>query len=136
MKRLRGFKSLVQAAVDQGSRAIERVQIETAKVPFDLAEHVPGLKVPAGGARLIYNTGVSSVHTMIRLVTKVAGDTLDVVLDAVEQRAPPAGDEEPAAGNSEAPAGDSEAPAGDSEAPAGDSEAPADDSEAPPAQES
>lgn len=89
MKRLRGFKSLVQEAVHQGSRAIERVQIETAKLPFDVVEQIPGLKVPASGVRLIYNTGVSGVHEMIRLVNKVAGDTLDVVLDTVEQREPP-----------------------------------------------
>jgi hypothetical protein len=84
MNRVRGFKSLVVEAVDQGSRALEKVQIETAKMPFNLVEQIPGLKVPAGGVRLIYNTSVSGVHGMIRLVTKVAGDTLDVVLDAVE----------------------------------------------------
>jgi hypothetical protein len=87
MKRLRGLKSLVGDAVEHGSRAIERVQIETAKMPFDLVERIPGLEVPAGGVRLLYNTGVSTTHGMIRLVNKVVGDTLDVVLDAVERRA-------------------------------------------------
>lgn len=86
MKRLRGLKSLVQDAVEHGSRAIERVQLETAKMPFDVVEQIPGLKVPASGVRLIYNTSVSGVHGMIRLVNKVAGDTIDVVLDTVEQR--------------------------------------------------
>lgn len=86
MKRLRGFKALVQEAVEQGSRAIERVQLETAKMPFDVLESIPGLKVPASGVRLIYATSVSGAHGMIRLVNKVAGDTLDVVLDTVEQR--------------------------------------------------
>ena len=86
MKRLRGFKALVQDAVEHGSRAIERVQIDMAKLPFDLVEQIPGLKVPASGVRLVYDTGVSNVHGMIRLVNKVAGDTIDVVLDAVEKR--------------------------------------------------
>lgn len=93
MKRARGLKSLVEQAVDHGSRAIERVQLETAKVPFDLIEQIPGLKVPASGVRTIYNTGVSGVHGMIRLVNKVVGDTIDVVLDTVEKRAATGEDE-------------------------------------------
>lgn len=94
MKRVRGLKSLVQAAVEHGSRAVEKVQIEMAKTPFDILEKVPPLKVPAAGVRLVYNTSVSTTHGMIRLVNKVVGDTLDVVLDTV---APDAKDvEEPA----------------------------------------
>ncbi len=83
MKRIRGLKSLVQAAVEHGSRAVEAVQIEMAKTPFDLLEKVPPLKLPVAGVRLLYNTGVGTTHTMIRLVNKVVGDTLDVVIDQV-----------------------------------------------------
>jgi hypothetical protein len=90
MKRVRGLKALVEAAVDQGSRAIEKVQIQTAKVPFDLVEKIPGAKVPVSGVRELYNTGVSSVHGMIRLANKVVGDTVEVVLDTVD----PAGAQE------------------------------------------
>lgn len=113
MKRLRGLKSLVVEAVDQGSRAIEKVQIETAKVPFNLAERIPGLKVPASGVRVIYNTGVSNVHGMIRLVNKVAGDTVDAVLDTVDK---PAGNDRPS-GKDERPAGTDAQP--DAKRPAG-----------------
>jgi hypothetical protein len=83
MKRIRGLKSLVQSAVEHGSRAVEKVQIEVAKMPFDLLEQVPPLKLPVSGARLVYNTGVSSTHVMIRLVNKVVGDTIDAVMDQV-----------------------------------------------------
>lgn len=83
MKRIRGLKSLVQAAVEHGSRAVEKVQIEMAKTPFDLLEQVPPLKVPVAGVRLIYNTSVSTTHGMIRLVNKTVGDTLEVVLDTM-----------------------------------------------------
>lgn len=93
MKRIRGLKSLLQAAVEHGSRAVEAVQIEVAKTPFDLLEKVPPLKLPVAGVRLLYNTGVGTTHTMIRLVNKVVGDTLDVVLDQVA----------PAAGAAEGP---------------------------------
>ena len=87
MKRIRGLKSLVQAAVEHGSRAVEKVQIEMAKTPFDILEQVPPLKVPAAGVRLIYNTSVSTTHGVIRLVNKVVGDTLDVVIDTVAETA-------------------------------------------------
>ena len=85
MKRVKGLKSLVQSAVEHGSRAVEKVQIEMAKTPFDLLEKVDPLKVPVAGVRMIYNTGVSTTHGMIRLVNKVVGETLDVVIDSVDQ---------------------------------------------------
>ncbi|MFO0591019.1 MAG: hypothetical protein U0441_25975 [Polyangiaceae bacterium] len=90
MKRIRGLKSLVIAAVDHGSQAIEKVQLEVAKTPFDLLEQVPNLKLPVAGARLVYNTSVASTHLIIRTVNKVVGDTLDVVLDQVSKDDAPA----------------------------------------------
>lgn len=97
MKRVRGVKSLVQAAVEHGSRAVEKVQIEMAKTPFDILEKVPPLKVPVAGVRLIYNTSISTTHGMIRLVNKVVGDTLDVVLDSMPPGASEPAKPEPAA---------------------------------------
>jgi hypothetical protein len=84
LKRWRGLKSMVQDGVEHGSRAVERVQIRMAKIPFDLLERVPVVKVPASGVRLVYNTAVSGTHEVIRLVNKVVGDTIDVALDQVE----------------------------------------------------
>lgn len=83
MKRARGLKDLVIDAVEHGSRAVEKVQIETAKVPFDLLEKITPLKVPVAGVRLVYNTSISNVHGMIRLITKVTGDTVDAVLEGI-----------------------------------------------------
>lgn len=79
----RGLKALVQDAVDHGSRAVERLQKEVASRPFDLLEQIPQIKTPVRGIREIHDTAVSSVHGMIRLVNRVAGETLDAVLDAV-----------------------------------------------------
>jgi hypothetical protein len=84
LARLRGLKQLVQEAVDHGSKAVERVQLERAALPFALLERVPKLAVPARGAHAIHDAAVSSTHGMIRLVNRVVGDTLDVVLDEVE----------------------------------------------------
>lgn len=86
MNRWRGLKSLVVDAVEHGSRAVERIQKETAKMPFDLLEQVAPLKVPVRGIREIHDTAVTGVHGMIRLVNRVAGETIDVVIDAVEKR--------------------------------------------------
>lgn len=90
MKRIRGLKSLVISAVDHGSQAIEKVQLEIAKTPFDILEQVPPLKLPVAGVRLVYNTSVGATHLVIRAVNKVVGETLDVVLDQVTPEKPEA----------------------------------------------
>lgn len=94
-KRWRGLKSLVQDAVEHGSRGIERVQKEMAATPFAILEQIPPLAVPAKGVHLIHDTAVSGVHGMIRLVNRVVGGTVDVVLDAVEEHSAQAAPEEP-----------------------------------------
>lgn len=86
MDRLRGLKSLVVDAVEHGSRAVERVQKETARRPFEILAMIPPLEVPVKGIQEIHDTAVSGVHGMIRLVTRVVGGTVDVVIDAVEHR--------------------------------------------------
>jgi hypothetical protein len=89
MERWHGLKSLVQDAVEHGSRAVERVQKDVAKRPFDMLEQIPPLKVPVKGIREIHDTAVSGVHGMIRLVTRVAGETVGAILDAADQRSEP-----------------------------------------------
>ncbi|UQA57794.1 hypothetical protein [Polyangium aurulentum] len=86
MERWRGLKALVQDAVDHGSRAVERLQKETARKPFELLARIPPLHTPVMGIREIHDMAVSQAHAMIRLVNRVVGDTLDVVMDMVEPR--------------------------------------------------
>ena len=86
MDRVRGLKSLLVDAVEHGSRAVERIQKETARRPFEILEQIPPIAVPARGIHAAYDVGVGSVHGMIRLVTRVVGSTLDVVIDVVEQQ--------------------------------------------------
>ena len=86
MNRWRGLKSLVVDAVEHGSRAVERVQKETARRPFEILARIPPLEVPVKGIQEIHDTAVSGIHGMIRLVTRVVGGTVDVVIDVVEQR--------------------------------------------------
>jgi len=84
MNRWRGLKALVVDAVDHGSRAVERIQKETASVPFDILEQVPPLAAPAKVVRFFHDAGVSGVHVTIRLVTRLTGRALDVALDVLE----------------------------------------------------
>lgn len=86
MERWRGLKSLVVDAVEHGSRAVERVQKETARRPFEILAKIPPLEVPVKGIHLIHDTTVSGIHGMIRLVTRAVGGTVDVVIDVVEER--------------------------------------------------
>jgi len=77
-------------AVEHGSRAVERLQKETARRPFEILEQIPAIGVPAKGIHEIHDTAVSHVHQMIRLVNQVVGQTLDAALDVAEKtQAPP-----------------------------------------------
>ena len=97
MNRWRGLKSLVVDAVEHGSRAVEHVQKETARRPFEILAKIPPLEVPVKGIQEIHDTAVSGIHGMIRLVTRVVGGTVDVVIDVVERRRELAAHEAPAA---------------------------------------
>lgn len=82
--RWRGLKDLVENAVENGSIAIERLQKETARRPFSILESIPPIALPARGIHELHDHVVSSVHGSIRITTRVVGQCLDVVLDALE----------------------------------------------------
>jgi hypothetical protein len=75
---------MVVAAVDAGSTAIQRVQIETAGRTFDVLEAVPPLARAARVVRVAHDTWVGGVHGIIRLVNRGVGAGLDVVIDVIE----------------------------------------------------
>jgi hypothetical protein len=84
MQRWRGLKSLIVDAVHHGSRAVERIQLETARVPFEILEKVPPLAEPVKGIHVVYDTSVTATHGIIRWVNGAVGKGLDVVIDVVE----------------------------------------------------
>ncbi|AKT43082.1 hypothetical protein [Chondromyces crocatus] len=86
MERWRGLKSLVQDAVEHGSRRVERVQKELARRPFAVLEQIPAIAVPVKGIHEVHDLVVSSTHDVIRLVNRVVGDSLDVVMETVERQ--------------------------------------------------
>ena len=87
MKQWRGLKTLVHDAVEHGSRAVERVHIETAKRPFSVLEAFPGIGVVARGVHVIHDACVSSTYEMVRLVNRVVADVGDVALESIEKPA-------------------------------------------------
>ena len=84
MKRWRGLKDLLRDAVHHSSRAIERVQKETARRPFEIVKAIPELRTPAAIVHTVHDAAVTATHWTIRGVNDVVSVTLDVVIDVVE----------------------------------------------------
>lgn len=87
LARWRGLVALVRDAVEHGSRAVERIQIETAKGPFTILEAIPGVAEPTRVVHAIHDATVTGVHGVVRLVARGVGATVDVVLKAAEPSA-------------------------------------------------
>ena len=85
MKRWRGVAKLVTDAVEQGSKAVERIQKETARRPFGILEMIPAIAAPARAVHLIHDATVSGVHGAIRLVTRAVDGTVGVAFEVAER---------------------------------------------------
>jgi hypothetical protein len=86
LARWRGVVALVRDAVEQGSRAIERVQIETARRPFTILEHIPPIALPARLVHVVHDVSVKTVHATIRAINGAVGVTVAVALEEAERR--------------------------------------------------
>jgi len=84
MRRWRGLTDLAVEAVDQGTRAVERIHLWTAARPFDLLERLPPLAPPLRRARRLQEALVSRTYRAIRLANRGVGGVLGVALDAAE----------------------------------------------------
>lgn len=86
IQRWRGLKDLICDAVEHGSRAVEQLQRDAAKLPFAVLEEVPLLKAPARAAHELHDMVVSNGHRVVRLVNRIVRDTADIALDAAQAR--------------------------------------------------
>ena len=84
--RWRGVAGLVRDAVEHGSRAVERIQVENARRTFTILERIPPVAGAARFVHLAHDTSVETVHSAIRAVNSVVGATVAVVLQEVERR--------------------------------------------------
>lgn len=69
----RGVVALVGDAVEHGSRAVERVHLETAKRPFVILEHVPVVAPVARIVHVAHDVTAMTVYTTIRAVNAAVG---------------------------------------------------------------
>ena len=84
--RWRGAAALVRDAVEHGSRAVQRVQIEMARRPFAILEQIPGVAEPTRIVHGVHDASVTAVHAMIRGVNGVVGATVDFALRQAEDK--------------------------------------------------
>jgi hypothetical protein len=85
LKRWRGLRALVTDAVEHGSRAVERVQMDTAKRTFDVLEAIQPIAGPAKLVHLVHDATVGGVYGTIRVVNQVVGASVEAALEAVDE---------------------------------------------------
>ncbi len=88
LKLLRGMRALLTDAVEHGSRAVQTIQLETAKRPFTLLEAIPPLAVPAKTVHVVHDALVNVTHASIRGVNGIVGVALSAALDLAEKSNP------------------------------------------------
>ena len=80
----RGLKDLIHDGVNGASRAVERVQNETASRWFERLEAVPPLAPPVRLVRVVHDGTTGSVHAAIRLTSRLVAAAADGVITALE----------------------------------------------------
>jgi hypothetical protein len=85
IKKWRGLKALVQDAVENGSREVERIHLAETKLPFQVLAQLPAFTKSARIAHGVHDAAVSTSYAAVRLVNRGLAAALDVVLDEVEK---------------------------------------------------
>ena len=102
MNRLRGLRSLVEEAVEHGSKAVEHVHKATAARTFVALEAIPPIAAPARVLHAVHDLWLSGVYGAVRVGNRVVGKALEVAIDVAEAGAP-AGPGESAASREDPP---------------------------------
>jgi hypothetical protein len=85
LKKWRGLKALVQDAVENGSREVERIHLAETKLPFQILAQLPAFTKSARIAHGLHNAAVTTSYAAVRLVNRGVGAALDVVIEEVEK---------------------------------------------------
>jgi hypothetical protein len=83
-KRWRGLRELVEAVVEEGASAVERVHLATARRPFAILEQLPAVKEPVQVVHEVHDTVVLGAYTSVRLVNRWVGKALEAALELAE----------------------------------------------------
>ena len=86
-KQWQGLRALLNDAVEHGASAVQRVHLATARRPFAIVESIPAIAETARTVHVVHDTIVSQVYDNIRLVNAIVGKTLEVAIEALEERA-------------------------------------------------
>jgi hypothetical protein len=82
---LRGLRALLEAAVDQGTSAVERVHRATAARPFAVLDAIPPVALPARGVRAVHDAILDTVYGSIRQANRIVGGTLALAIDVIDK---------------------------------------------------
>jgi hypothetical protein len=85
-ERWRGLKAIAQDAVHHGSRAVERAQLRSARLPFAILQALPHVGPACRAVHVIHDASIAAVHVAIRLANRLAGLGLDLALDPPRTR--------------------------------------------------
>lgn len=70
-------------AIDGITEQVGEMHGAIAKRPFDIAEHVPAVREPVAGIRVVHDGITSSVYASVRAAASIAGRVVSGVLDTV-----------------------------------------------------
>jgi hypothetical protein len=84
LRRWRGLVALVRDAVEHGSRAVERIQLDVAERPFTILEKIPAVAEPTHVVHVVHDVTVRGVHGLVRAISHGIGATADVALRIAE----------------------------------------------------
>ena len=76
-----GLKTLLEDAVEHGSRAVEKVHLETATRTFDVLEAIPKIATTAKVVRVVHDGLVTNTHVAIRLVNQGVHRAADAIIE-------------------------------------------------------
>lgn len=83
-QQLHGLVDLLQATVEQGASAVERVQMEMSRRPFAVLERIPILKPPSHGVHVAYDGVVTLTYGAVRAITRLVGRAANLAIDSVK----------------------------------------------------
>jgi hypothetical protein len=81
LERLDAYRALLEAAIHQGTTAVQQVQEELTQRPYDLLQQIPPLAAPAQLVRSAHFGALRGVYSMIRAVNSVTGAALHEGID-------------------------------------------------------
>lgn len=79
--RLHGLCALLGDVVEHGSTAVEKVHKATTDRAFRVLEAIPPLAAPVRLVHVVHDASVGSVYGTIRVVSRVVGRAIDVIID-------------------------------------------------------